>query len=102
MPPLFDEYRFVIDFKEKVELFNSFFSKQCFLITNYSKLPASPSYRTDKRLSTITFSAEDIWKIIRSLSPNKVHDHDNLSSRMLKLCGDDAICKPLKIYLIKR
>ena len=45
--------------------------------TNDSKLPASPSYLTDKRLSTITFSAEDIGKIIWSLNPDKLHGHDN-------------------------
>ena len=58
IPPLFHETRFIIDFKEKAELFNSFFSKQCSLITNNSKPPTSPSYLTRKRLSTITFPAE--------------------------------------------
>ena len=47
-------------------------------------------------MSPITFSAEDIGKIIRSLDPNKAHGHDNLSIRMLKLCGD-AICEPLQL-----
>ena len=94
IPPLFHENRFIIDFKEKAELFNSFFSKQCSLITNNSKLSTSLSYLTDKRLPTITFSAEDVGKIIWSLNPNKAHGHDNLSICMLKLCGD-AICEPL-------
>ena len=94
IPPLFHENRFIIDFKEKAELFNSFFSKQCSLITNNSKLLISPSYLADKRLSSMTFSADDIGKIIRSFKPNKAHGHDNLSIRMLKLCGD-AICEPL-------
>ena len=96
IPPLFHENRFIIDFKEKAELFNSFFSKQSSLITSNSKLPTSPSYLTDKRLYTITFPAKDIGKIIPSLDPNKAHDHDNLSIRMLKLCGN-AICEPLQL-----
>ena len=82
--------------KEKTRLFNSFFIKQCSVITNNSKLPTSPSYLTHKRLSTITFSAEDIGKIIQSLNPNKAHGQDNLSICMLKLCGD-AICEPLQL-----
>ena len=94
IPQLFHKNRFIIDFKEKADLFNSFFSKQCSLVTNNSKLPTSPSYLTDKRLSISTFSAEDIGKIIRSLNPNKAHGLDNLSIRMLKLCCD-AICEPL-------
>ena len=72
----------MIDFKERADLFNSFFYKQCSLVTNNSKLPTSPSYLTDKRLSAITFSAEGIWKIIRSLNPNKAHGHDNVSIHM--------------------
>ena len=96
IPPLFHENRFIIGFKETVELFNSFFSKQCSLVTNNSKLSTSPSYITDKRLSSITFSADDVGKIIGSLNPNKAHGHDNLSIRMLKLCGG-AICEPLQL-----
>ena len=32
IPPLFHENRFITDFKEKAELFNSFFSSQCSLL----------------------------------------------------------------------
>ena len=45
-------------------------------LQNHSKLPASPSYLTDKRLPTITFSAANKEKIIRGLHPNKAHGHD--------------------------
>ena len=76
----------------KAKFSNSFFSKQCFL----SKLRTSPRYLTGKCLSTITFSVEDIRKLIRSHNPYKAHGHDNLSIRMLKLCGD-AICEPLSV-----
>ena len=47
-------------------------------------------------MSAITFSADDTGKIIRSLNPNKSHGHENVSIRMLKLCGD-AICEPLQL-----
>ena len=78
-PPLFHENRFIIDFKVKAELFNSLFSKQCSLITKNSKLPTSPSYLTDKGLSTIIFSDEDIGTIIRCLNPNKAQGYDKFS-----------------------
>ena len=96
IPPLFHENRLIIDFKEKSEIFNSFFSKQCSLITNKSKLPANSSYLTDKRLSTITFLGEDVEKIMRSFNPKKAYSYDNLSIRLLKLCSD-AICEPLRM-----
>ena len=66
--PLFLENRFIIDFKEKAKLFNSLFSKQCSLINNNSKLITSPSYLTDKRLSTSKFSAENLGKIQERVS----------------------------------
>ena len=42
------------------------------------------------------FSSSNIAKIITHLDPNKAHDHDMLSIRMIKLCGN-SICKPLSM-----
>ena len=47
------ENRFIPNFKEKDELFNSFFSNQSSLIKNCSKLPEYSRYVTDKRIRTI-------------------------------------------------
>ena len=63
------------------------FAKQCSLIPNNSSLPADVNYITDKRRSTVTFSAKDIGKIIQNLDSDKAHGHDNLSIHMLKICG---------------
>ena len=38
IPPLLHNGSFIIDFKEKAELFNDFFSRQCSLVNNNSKL----------------------------------------------------------------
>ena len=40
IPPIFDENRFVTNFKEKAKLFNSFFAKQCSIIDNGSEIPS--------------------------------------------------------------
>ena len=95
IPPLFRENRFITDFKEKAELFNSFFAKQCSLIRNDSELPTSLTFYTDNRLSTVSFSHEDVGKIIQNLNPNKAHGHDNISIHMLKICGL-TICRLLE------
>ena len=42
IPPLFHENRFITDFKEKAELFNSFFSNQCSLLKNCTNFPQIP------------------------------------------------------------
>ena len=69
IPPLFHENRFIIDFKEKAELFSSFFSNQCSLLKNCSKLPTNLRYATDKRLRTINFTTDNIEKTIVRLNP---------------------------------
>ena len=83
--PLFYKNRFITHFKEKKQLFNIFFSKQCSLIPNNSSLPADINYTTEKRPSAVTFSARDIGKIIQNLDSNKAHGHDDLSSRKLQM-----------------
>ena len=94
--PLYHKNEFVIDFKKTAELFNSFFADQCSLISNSSELPSKLEYLTQGRLQSITFSKDDIAKLMQSLDPNKAHGHDQISIRMLKLCSN-SICKPLKI-----
>ena len=96
IPPLFHENRFITDFKEKAELFNSFFSNQHSLLENCSKLPTNLRYVTDKRLRTIHFTADNIEKIIVNLNPNKAHGHGSISILMLKI-GGDTIYKPLEL-----
>ena len=84
MASLFHENRFITDFKEKAEVFNSFFAKQCSLIRNDKELPISLTYYTDNRLSTVSFSHEYVGKVILNLNPNKAPGHNNISVRMLK------------------
>ena len=93
---MFHENKFVTDFKEKPEVFNALFAKQCSLIKSSSKLPSHLHYLTDNRLSSVSFSQDNIAKIIQNLNPNKAHGHDNISIRMLKICGS-SIYKPLEM-----
>ena len=97
IPPLFHKSPFITDFKEKAELFNSFFCNQCSLLKNCSNLPTNSRYVTDERLRTINFKADKIEKINLSPNSNKAHGHDKISIHMLKIC-DDTICKPLEFF----
>ena len=74
-------------FKEKAKLFNAFFAKRCSLIKNSNKLISHLHY-----LLKYIY----IFKIIQNLDPNKVHGHDNISIRMLKICGS-SIYKPVEM-----
>ena len=96
IPPLFHENKFITNFKEKAELFNTFFVNQCTLLNNSSVFPNNLAKLTNKSLDTVDFSTDNISKIINNLDPNKAHGHDMLSIRMIKLSGN-SICKPLSI-----
>ena len=86
IPPVFRNNKFVIDFKEKAELFNIYFAGQCSLPKNNSELPKNVLFLTEERLSNIQISNENTIKMINNLDPNKAHDHDVINIRMLKLC----------------
>ena len=87
-----------MDFKEKTELFNNFFTRQCSIVNNNSKLPSVLNKKMCQSLSTVGFSTNDILKIIRNLNPSKAHGYNMMSVRMLKIC-DESICKPLGIII---
>ena len=59
-------------------------------------LPSTITYRTENKLSTISFKDEDVLKIIKSLNINKVHDRDDIFIRLLQICGAEVM-KPLSL-----
>ena len=95
-PPLYYDDKFVCDFKEKSKIFNNYFEQHCSVINNNSTAPERILYRADASLAKIVFIADDMANIIKNLDSNKSHGHDNMSIRMLKICGV-SICKPLEI-----
>ena len=96
IPPLLVNNKIVSDFTNKAKLFNDFFATQCTPLTNSSVLPSTISFKTHLGLNSISFEKEDILKIIRNLSVNKVHGHDDISLRMLKIC-DSEVVEPLPL-----
>ena len=97
IPGVFHDNKFVIvDFKEKTELFNLCFTEQCSLPKNNNKLPKNLLFLTEKCVSNIQISNENIIKIINNFDPNKALGHKMISIRMLKLCSP-YLCKPRSI-----
>ena len=84
------------DFKDKAELFNNYFSSQCSLINNTSVLRQTFPLLNHHGLSSFHIENHEILKLIRSLDINKSHGFDNISARMLKICGS-SIIMPLEI-----
>ena len=99
IPPLLTDDKFVTDIPTKANIFNKFFADQCTPLKNGSVLPKSQIFLTQSRLCTLHFDEEELIKIIRNLNIHKVHGHDDISIRMIKIC-DKSILKP-SILLFK-
>ena len=87
--------KFVSDFCEKANLFNNFFSSICTPIQNTSILPPF-LHRTNARITSFYVTKEDILLIIKNLDSSKAHGWDNISIKMIIICGE-SITVPLKI-----
>ena len=96
IPPLLVNNKFVMDFKAKLNIFNDFFSKQCTPVANRSKLPQNQVYFTNSRIDSVPFSYDLFINIIRNSNVNKAHGHDDMSTRMIKMC-DESLVRPLSI-----
>ena len=96
IPPIIIDNKVIRNFREKANVFNIFLALQCMAIVNDSILPSTIIYRTENRLSTISFKDEDVLKIIKSLNINKAHGHDDISIRLLQICGAEVV-KPLSL-----
>ena len=62
IPPIFHDNKYITDFKQKAEIFNSHFSKQCSPLINNSKIPSECSRKSNESLSSITFEINDSEK----------------------------------------
>ena len=78
IPPIIIANKVITNFREQANIFNNFFASKCMSIVNDSILPSIIMYRTENRLSTISFK-DDVLKIIKSLNINKAHGHDAIS-----------------------
>ena len=96
IPPIYHNNNYITDFKVTAQIFNDFFTKQYTLVENISKLPTNSFKRTNNLLSTLSFTKDDIAKIIKNLNLNKAYGFDMMSIRMLKICGDSML-KPLEL-----
>ena len=60
----FHQNKYVTNFKKKAELFNCFFAKQGSIINNSSELPSNIWKKTNKSISKVTFTSDNIATLI--------------------------------------
>ena len=82
IPSLFYENKLATNFRKIAGIFNSFLAKQCSLINSDSSLPSKIIKNKDNSLYSVKFSTEIFY--------------DEISIRMLKICGS-SICRRLQI-----
>ena len=88
----------ISNFKKNAELFNSHFASQCTPIKNKSVLPPL-EYKTNGRLASVnTEKKKDISLISKNLDLENAHGWDNMSIRMIQLCGK-AVAEPSQIFI---
>ena len=76
------------EYLEKVNnLFNTFISRQCIPTFNKNTVSLRSNFEIRKKLSSLDFCLDDIAKIIGSLDQSKAHDHDEVSTSIIKLCA---------------
>ena len=86
--------------KRKTNYLIFFFNKQYSIINNGNEIPSILHPKTVKSLSNIIFTGKDTEKFIQNLDSNKVHEHNMISIRMLKICGKSIIKSfPRKFYI---
>ena len=95
IPPLLVNGTFEIDFLSKANIFNKYFANQCNILDNGSILP-EVRMKTNNRLNTIKIFNNDILTVVNDLNPTKAHGWDDISIRMIKICGE-TIVTPLRI-----
>ena len=95
IPPLLVADKFIVNCKEKANIFNEYFLLQCKPISNGSTLPF-PHPLTNTRLMSLDISRDSILSMINELNVNKAYGADEISVHMIKLCGN-SICLPLHI-----
>ena len=95
IPPLLVNNLFILNCREKANLFTDFFSHQCKSVINHSILP-SFNYLTNEKIEQIPIENEDIISLIRKLNPSKANGSDGISGQMLILC-DETVTLHLKI-----
>ena len=90
IPPLLIDNTFVIDCGEKATIFNEYFSQHYKPNINDSVLPRLEML-TETRIRTIEIIINDIKMILNSLNPTKTGGPDNITIRILLLCGESIV-----------
>jgi len=97
IPPLFDNNNVITDAAHKAGIFNSFFAQNSRLPSHANTHPLPPfEYLTDQRLDHLTFTPDEVYKVLVSLNVSKATGPDKIGNFLLKICAEGInmpLCK---------
>ena len=76
IPPLAINDQLITDFREKTNIFNLYFAKQCTPIENDSSIPTETNCLCNATISAVHFVDQDTLKITWALDISKAYGHD--------------------------
>ena len=78
IPPLLVTKNLISNFREKANIFNDFFVKQCQPIASNNILPTNQIFYTQNRLRDFDIDCGKIFKLINGLNLHRAHNHDEI------------------------
>ena len=94
VPPVLINNKLQSEFKIKAKCCDCFFASKCTPLVNSIIVPNSPHYVSTARHCSFCFNEGVILKMIKVLSINKAHGHDDISVWIIKQCSKFLV-KPL-------
>ena len=88
--PILTYNKFIINCKDKANLFVNFFSIQCKPLNNDSFLP-NFTFLSDARIDSICITTAELISLIRGLNEEKGNGPEDIAAHMLIIC-DDTFC----------
>ena len=89
------------DIRRKANFFNKFLTEQCTPFTNGSILPLSMEFLIQERLCSLDSSNDEILKLIKSLNVHRLHGHNDVRIRMIRMCDKSLVKSFIKLFYFK-
>jgi hypothetical protein len=84
IPPIQEGTEYIVDSKQKADLFNNFFASQAYVDDTGKSIPVSDYQQNQSYLTLIETTKEEVQVLIGSVNISKACGHDGIGNRILK------------------
>ena len=84
IPPIQEGTEYIVDSKQKADLFNNFFASQAYVDDTGKSIPVSDYQENQSYLTLIETTKEEVQVLIGSVNISKACGHDGIGNRILK------------------